>query len=120
MGPGGGGGGLKAESRTRAGETVHDGLITHPEGCPKAAEDCWPLSRVASEGFESFMCCGETHPEGRSVPGDIFRLCIGGTHKTGVDLVVNMDERDVIDTASVLLAGLSSNANLVAVEEVKP
>ena len=111
---------MESEPRTRAGETIHDGLITHPEGCPKAAGDCRPLSRVASPDFESYMCCGETTPEGRSVPGDIFRLCIGGTHKTGVGLVVNMDERDVIDTASVLLAGLSSNANLVAVEEVKP
>ncbi len=106
-----------SEARTRAGETIHDGLITHPEGCPKAAEDCWPLSRVASPGFESYMCCGETHPEGRSVPTDIFRLCIGSIHETGVDLTVDLDERDAIDTASVLLAGLSSNANLLAMEE---
>lgn len=106
-----------SEARTRAGETIHDGLITHPEGCPKAAGDCRPLSRIASPGYESFMCCGETYPEGRSVPTDIFRLCIGSTHETGVDLMVNLDERDAIDTASVLLAGLSSNANLVAEQE---
>ena len=105
------------ESRTRDGETIHDGLITHPEGCPKAAGDCRPFSRVASPGYESFMCCGETHPEGRNVPTDIFRLCIGSTHETGVDLTVNLDERDAIDVASVLLAGLSSNSNLVADRE---
>lgn len=105
------------ERRTRDEEAIHDGLITHPFSCPKGAGDCEPLSRVSSPDYESFMCCGETHPEGRSVPADIFRLCIGSTHETGVDLKVNLDERDAIDTASVLLAGLSSNANLVAQEE---
>ena len=56
---------MMTERRTRVEETVHDGLITHPVGCPKGANDCEPLSRVASPGYESFMCCGETHPEGR-------------------------------------------------------
>ena len=110
---------MMTERRTRVEETVHDGLITHPVGCPKGANDCEPLSRVASPGYESFMCCGETHPEGRSVPADLFRLCIGSTHKTGVNMVVNFDERDAIDTASVLLAALSSNANLVACGEIE-
>ena len=105
-----------SEPRSREGNGIYDGLITHPHGCPKKAEDCAPLARVSSPGYESFMCCGETLPEGRSIPQDIFRLCMGSSHKTGVDLVVNLDERDAIDTASVLLAALSSNANLVANE----
>ena len=46
----------------------------------------------------------------RTVPTDRFRLCIKSTHKTGVDLIVNLDERDVIDTASVLLGALSYDA----------
>lgn len=98
--------------RTKEGGAIHDGLVTHPSGCPKKAEDCAPLSRISSPDYESFMCCGETDPEGRSVPADLFRLCIGSTHETGVNLVVNFDERDAIDTASVLLSALSSNAQL--------
>ena len=91
---------------------LFDGVTQHPTSCPRQLTDCAPLSRIASPDYESFMCCGETVPEGRSVPTDIFRLCIFSTHKTGVDILVNLDERDVIDTASVLLGGLSSNAQL--------
>jgi len=56
------------------------------------------------------MCCGETAEAQRTVLTDRFRLCILSTHKTGVDLMVNLDERDVIDTASVLLGALSYDA----------
>ncbi len=56
------------------------------------------------------MCCGETAAGRRSVSTDRFRLCILSTHKTGVDQIVNLDERDVVDTASVLLGALSSDA----------
>ncbi len=102
-------------SRKQEAPTLHDGEIVAPQGkCPKGMVDCWALSRVASEDYESFMCCGETTPESRSVPTDIFRLCIRSDHETGVDLMVNLDERDVIDTSSVLLGALSSNTNLKA------
>ena len=92
------------------GKRIFDGVILCPSGCPRKLSDCQPLSRVASPEYESFMCCGETAEGQRTVPGDRFRLCILSTHKTGVDLLVNLDERDVIDTASVLLGALSSDA----------
>lgn len=89
---------------------IFDGVVTHPNGCPRELPDCLPLSRVASPEYESFMCCGETAAGLRSVSTDRFRLCILSTHKTGVDLLVNLDDRDVIDTAAVLLGALSSDA----------
>ena len=91
------------------GKRIFDGVIAHPNGCPRKMADCQPLSRVASPEYESFMCCGETDEEHRTVPEDRFRLCIKSTHKTGVDLIVNLDERDMVDTASVLLGALSSD-----------
>ncbi len=89
---------------------IFDGVVVCPKGCPRKLFDCLPSSRVASPEYESFMCCGETAEDSRSVPTDRFRLCILSTHKTGVDLMVNLDERDVIDTAAVLLGALSYDA----------
>lgn len=52
------------------------------------------------------MCCGET--TNAPVPTDRLRLCIKSTHEHGVDVLVNVDERDAVHTASVLLGGLSA------------
>ena len=92
------------------GKRIFDGVVLAPKGCPRKLSDCQPLSRVASPDYESFMCCGETVEAERTVPTDRFRLCIKSTHRTGVDLTVNLDKRDVIDTASVLLGALSYDA----------
>lgn len=70
------------------------------------------MARTASPNFESFMCCGET--DAAPVPTDRLRLCILSTHATGVDVMVNLDERDAIDTAYVLFAGMSSLAQAKA------
>ena len=90
------------------GKRIFDGVIQHPAGCPRGRQDCEPLSRISSPGFESYYCCGET--SGGPVPQDTYRLCIAAAHDHGVDVMVNLDARDVIDTAAVLLAGLSSVA----------
>jgi hypothetical protein len=42
------------------------------------------------------------------VPTDRLRFCIKSTHATGVDILVNLDERDAVHSASVILAGLSA------------
>jgi hypothetical protein len=92
--------------RDRDGSSIHDNGIVDPSGCPRGCRDCAPLARYASPGFESYMCCGETN--GAPVPTDRLRLCILSTHATGVDVLVNLDERDAVHTASVLMAGLSA------------
>lgn len=95
-----------SEELTRDGPTLHDGAIYDPTRCPRGMTDCAPLARYASPGFDSYMCCGET--SGAPVPTDRLRLCIKSTHATGVDLLVNFDERDAVHTVSVLTAGLSA------------
>lgn len=95
---------------------IFDGEIPSPKGCPRGRTDCLPTARVSSEGFASYMCCGET--DAAPVPTDRFRLCIKSTHDQGpVDVLVNLDERDVVDTASVLLGALSSDANNAAAQD---
>jgi hypothetical protein len=93
-------------TREREGVTLHDGGIYDPPGCPRALRDCAPLSRIASPGYESYMCCGQT--DSAPVPSDRLRLCILSTHKSGVDLLVNLDERDAVHTSAVLMGGLAA------------
>lgn len=94
-------------ARLPAGSPIHDGAISAPGGCPRGRSDCSALARIASPGPASFMCCGET--SAAPVPTDRLRLCIRSTHDQGpVDVLVNLDERDAVHTASVLLGGLSS------------
>jgi len=94
-------------ARDRDGPAVHgDNGIFGPPGCPRGRTDCEALARYASPGAESYMCCGETN--NAPVPTDRLRLCVKSTHETGVDLMVNFDERDAVHTASVLMAGLSA------------
>lgn len=93
-------------TRLADGSTIHDGAISDPVGCPRERTDCSPLSRISSPCFESFMCCGQT--TSAPVPTDRLRLCIKSTHEHGVDVLVNLDERDAVHTSSVLLGGLSA------------
>lgn len=89
----------------RDGKAIHDGEIHDPVGCPRGL-NCQPLARYASVGYESFMCCGETTTA--PVVTDRLRLCIKSTHDHGVDVLVNLDERDAVHTAAALMAGLAS------------
>lgn len=94
-------------------QAIHDGEVAYLPGCPRGRTDCAAISRVASPNFESFMCCGET--DHAPVPTDRLRLCIYSSHdQSPVDILVHFDERDATDTASVLLGGLSSFAQVHA------
>lgn len=99
---------LESHARVRDGRSLNDGGIYDPHGCPRGLDhQCSPLSRIASPAFASFMCCGETHAA--PVPTDRLRLCIKSTHdRSPVDVLVNLDERDTVHTASVLMGGLAS------------
>ena len=95
------------DPRQHEGVTLHDGGIYDPHGCPRGlAAECQPLSRIASPAFKSFMCCGQTHAA--PVPTDRLRLCIKSTHDHGVNVLVNLDERDTVHTCSVLMGGLAA------------
>lgn len=87
-----------------------DGHVNYPEvECPRGRSDCCVLSVTASEERDTFMCCGHNHTA--PVPEDVFRLCIKSVHENPVDVLVNLDHRDVVDVASVLMDGLSWDAN---------
>lgn len=107
-----------AETREKDGPALHDGAIYDPVGCPRGLTECAPLSRIASPGFTSFMCCGET--AAAPVPTDRLRLCIKSTHDTGVDIQVNLDERDVVHASSVLMGGLAAlgSVQITATNEI--
>lgn len=87
-------------------------------GCPRGRADCYGLARYASEGYASFMCCGETDHGAAPVATDRLRLCIKSTHDYGVDVMVHLDERDAVHAASVLLQGVGyrGSAGLAPIE----
>lgn len=96
---------MKLGSRAR----LWDGETKHPGGCPRGRNDCAGLARLSSGGYASFMCCG--HTTGAPVPSDTHRLCIYSSHDNSpIDVMVNLDTRDVIDVISVLSAKLSTEA----------
>lgn len=104
--------------RPMDGPALHDGAIFDPKRCPRGRADCAPLSRYASPDYESFMCCGETGSA--PVATDRLRLCVKSTHEHGVDVLVNLDERDAVHTATVLLGGLSALGSVKITAESLP
>lgn len=88
--------------------TTWDGETRHPVGCPRGRADCEPLSRRASEDYRTYMCCGENDGSHGGPDQDRWRFCM--VSEDGVDFLVNLDERDMIDSAAVLLSGLSYEA----------
>lgn len=99
--------------RAPEGSQIHDGSVPFLVGCPRGLGDCTATARRASPDYASFMCCGET--DSAPVPTDVLRLCIKSSHdRKPVDLLVNLDRRDAIEVAAVLLAGMSSLAQLDA------
>lgn len=99
--------------REFVGPQLHDGAVPYIGGCPRRRTDCHAISRKASPNFESYMCCGET--AAAPVPTDVLRLCIKSSHdRRPVDILVNLDRRDAIDVAAVLMGGMSSVAQVDA------
>lgn len=99
-----------AEPRGHEEGTGHDGWIDRPSGCPRGRTDCDPLSRVASmdedgERYRTFICCGENDGSHGGPPQDKWRFCVKS--EDGVDVLLNVDGRDMIDFASVITSALS-------------
>ena len=92
-------------NRTPEHPAIWDGEAPFLPSCPRGRSDCWAMARHASPNFESYMCCGETHSA--PIPTDVLRLCIVSTHETGVDVLVNLDKRDAVEVATVLLTGMA-------------
>lgn len=73
-----------------------------PRHCPRGRGDCQALSQIIAPEHVSFVCCGEHNGEGVAYAQDRYRFC----HKTpdphGVDILIDVDERDVAHMAAVL------------------
>lgn len=87
--------------------------LTLPDNCPRNRKDCEPISQILDDE-DGFICMGCNDGTTRLQKQDIFRLCWKGPH---VDETDDMDERDIIDTISVLAQGLSVHANRKANDE---
>ncbi len=79
-----------------------------PETCLRDRDDCEPLSQIASDDDASFICMGRIDKHARELDQDCYRLCWKNDE---VDEMGDWDARDLIDTASVILQGLSVEAN---------
>ncbi len=78
-----------------------------PAKCLRNCDDCQPLAQIEVEG--SFICIGLNDPETRKQDQDIFRHCF---KNEAIDERTDWDERDIIDTVSVLMQGLSAKKNM--------
>ena len=79
--------------------------IELPERCLRDRSDCQPLAQIQSDdGPPSFICCGYNDGTTRTEPGDRFRLCWKSKH---IDELSDWDQRDLTDTASIILQALS-------------
>lgn len=69
-----------------------------PIYCPRNRADCKSLSQIITTGHASFICCGE-HNNGL-IPQDRYRVCF---KNPVIDDMTDYDERDITQTASVLI-----------------
>ncbi len=83
--------------------------IRLPERCLRGLDDCTALAQIESDGGQSFVCCGHSDPETRTVGQDRFRVCWKSQH---VDETGDYDEVDMKDTISVLAQALSVDGHM--------
>ena len=80
-----------------------------PEKCLRGLEDCQALAQIESDDGGSFICCGASDEDSRTLKRDRFRFC---WKNDTIDQRDDLDERDVKDTISVLAQALSVDANM--------
>ena len=77
-----------------------------PEKCLRDLGDCLPYSQIQSDNEKSFICMGKHDGKSCDVSSDIFRVC---WKNSDFDELSYWDEKDVVDTASVLIQGMSAH-----------
>lgn len=88
--------------------------IELPEKCLREGVDCVPFAQIVSDDRTSFICCGMSYPDDRSRLKDPFRHCF---KNDSIDTMHDNDERDLVDTISVLVQALSVHHNFKAMWE---
>lgn len=87
--------------------------------CPRKLQKCEALGNVVSDAQgddRSFICVGYNEPESRKFDQDKFRHCWFAGGGTEVDIMQDMDVRDLIDTISVMAQALSIDENIRVAE----
>lgn len=88
-------------------------MRTLPSKCLRGDANCQPLSQIASDDGSTFVCCGTSCPDSRSVEGDFLRHCFKSVH---TDSIFDMDELDALDVIEVLTCGMSMAKRLPAMK----
>ena len=83
--------------------------IVLPDSCPKGLCDCSPLAQIVSDDGVSFICSGHNDGTNRVINADRFRVCFKNDQ---IDDMTDFDDRDMIDTISVMSQALSADANM--------
>ena len=72
--------------------------------CCREREDCKPWAYTIADDESSFICCGRSDPDTRSVPQDEFRLCFVNAD---TDTCYDHDELDLLDLLDVISCALA-------------
>ena len=72
--------------------------------CPRGKGDCEPWTYIATDDKSSFICCGRSDPDTRSVPQDEFRLCFV---TPDTDTCYDHDVLDLLDLLDVISGALA-------------
>lgn len=78
--------------------------IELPEKCLRQLDTCEPFAQIVADNAASFICMGENDGTERVHKQDCYTMCWKNSE---VDEIGHWDKRDLTDTASVILQGLS-------------
>lgn len=79
------------------------------ETCMREIEGCRPIANIHSDDLSSFICCGLSTEETRTVPQDKFRLCF---HNKMTDSMFDHDETDLKDLSAIISVALAMQHRL--------
>ena len=84
---------------------IEKGIISVASHCPRGRGDCSALSHIISSDGQSFVCFGRNDGTTRCHEQDKYRYCC--VAPSGIDEIQDVDRRDAMHQATVILTGLS-------------
>jgi len=93
-----------SECGTRNAESRSEEMMLYTGFCPRSLCNCEPRANIVADDGSSFICCGESNLESRTVVQDRFRVCF---YNEDTDTMYDHDEIDLIDLIAVLSDALA-------------
>ncbi len=93
--------------------------MTEPGYCPREKgmnEVCEPWVYTIADDGTSFICCGESDSDSRSVPQDKFRLCFVNAD---TDTCYDHDVNDLLDLLAMISGALALEKRTEMIDERK-